>query len=156
MPSAAGPPAVRSSCPLALSIASRISSASSRRAEKRPSQRLSGSRETSSSSATLARRYAADSMMRLWSVFKDQPSATKRAASRSRSFGCVGDSESMPKLFGVRTRPSPKCHCQTRLTMTRAVSGFAADATQRAARAGRSRNEWAVERHPQRIAASGA
>ena len=30
----------------------------------------------------------------------------------------------MPKLLGVRTRPSPKCHCQTRLTITRAVSGF--------------------------------
>ena len=30
-----------------------------------------------------------------------------------------------PKSPGVRTSPSPKCCCQTRLTMTRAVSGFA-------------------------------
>ena len=30
----------------------------------------------------------------------------------------------MPKSPGVRTRPAPKWCCQTRLTMTRAVSGF--------------------------------
>ena len=31
------------------------------------------------------------------------------------------------KLLGVRTRPSPKWCCQSRLTITRAVSGFSGD-----------------------------
>ena len=34
----------------------------------------------------------------------------------------------MPKSLGVRTRPCPKCQAQTRLTITRAVSGFSAAA----------------------------
>ena len=33
-----------------------------------------------------------------------------------------------PKLSGVATSPRPKSHCQTRLTITRAVSGFSAEA----------------------------
>jgi hypothetical protein len=29
-----------------------------------------------------------------------------------------------PKSFGVSTMPVPKCHCQTRLAITRAASGL--------------------------------
>ena len=38
----------------------------------------------------------------------------------------------MPKSFGVSTIPRAKCHCQTRLTMTRAVSGWSACVSQSA------------------------
>ena len=38
----------------------------------------------------------------------------------------------VPKLSGVRTIPAPKSQCQTRLTNTRAVSGFFALASQSA------------------------
>ena len=50
-------------------------------------------------------------------------------ASQSSSSGCVGRSPTMPKLFGVRTIPSPKCPCQMRFTITRAGSGFAGSAS---------------------------
>ena len=53
----------------------------------------------------------------------------KRDASQSSSSGCVGGSPCRPKSPGVRTRPWPKWCIQTRLTITRAVSGlsFAGD-----------------------------
>ena len=47
----------------------------------------------------------------------------------------------MPKSFGVRTRPSPKCHCQTRLAITRAVSRFSSEAIHSASAA---RGAWAA------------
>ena len=37
-----------------------------------------------------------------------------------------------PKSLGVLTNGDPKCRIQTRLTMTRAVSGFSGEATDRA------------------------
>ena len=45
-------------------------------------------------------------------------------ASQSSSSGCVGGSPILPKFSSVATMPRPKCFCQRRLTMTRAVSGF--------------------------------
>ena len=54
----------------------------------------------------------------------DQPSAMNRLASQSSSSGCDGDSPWRPKSLAVRTRPCPKCQAHTRLTITRAVSGF--------------------------------
>ena len=36
----------------------------------------------------------------------------------------MGGSLRRPKSLGVVTSPLPKCQCQTRLTSTRAVSGF--------------------------------
>ena len=49
-------------------------------------------------------------------------------ARSSSSSGCVGGSLRRPKSLGVVTSPLPKCHCQTRLTSTRAVSGLRASA----------------------------
>ena len=49
-------------------------------------------------------------------------------ASQSSNSGCVGRDPILPKLFGVATSPRPKCCCQMRLTITRAVSGLLADA----------------------------
>ena len=37
----------------------------------------------------------------------------------------------VPKSFAVRTRPAAKCPCQSRLTITRAVSGWPASVSQR-------------------------
>src|SRR5687768_18326540 len=54
----------------------------------------------------------------------DHPRRTNSSASQSSSSGCVGGVPSFPKLFAVRTIPSPKCHSQRRLTITRAVSGL--------------------------------
>ena len=53
-----------------------------------------------------------------------QPPATNSAASQSSSSGCVGASPWVPKLLGERTMPRPKWCCQTRLAITRAVSGL--------------------------------
>ena len=39
-------------------------------------------------------------------------------------FGMGGRFPMLPKSFGVSTSPRPKCCCQRRLTITRAVSGF--------------------------------
>ena len=36
----------------------------------------------------------------------------------------------LPKLFGERTMPRPKWCCQTRLAITRAVSGLSGEAIQ--------------------------
>ena len=45
-------------------------------------------------------------------------------ASQSSSSGCDGGVPCVPKSFSVSTRPRPKYCCQTRFTITRAVSGF--------------------------------
>ena len=37
---------------------------------------------------------------------------------------------SLPKSLGVFCKPSPKCHCQSRLTATRANSGFSGAVSQ--------------------------
>ncbi len=54
------------------------------------------------------------------------------AASQSSSSGCVGFLPVAPKLFGLPAIAWPKCHCQMRLTITRAVSGFSGEAIQSA------------------------
>src|SRR5436309_2122790 len=54
-----------------------------------------------------------------------QPRATNSPASQSSNSGCVGGSPSLPNSLGVGTMPRPKWCCQRRLTITRAVSGFA-------------------------------
>src|SRR5947199_827905 len=59
----------------------------------------------------------------------DQPFSTNVAASQSSSSGCVGFLPVAPKLLGLPARGVPKCHAQTRLTITRAVSGLDGDAT---------------------------
>ena len=48
---------------------------------------------------------------------------TRSAASRAARGG-VGGSPSRPKSLAVPTRPRPKWYCQTRLTITRVVSGL--------------------------------
>ena len=55
-----------------------------------------------------------------------QPPSISSAASQSSSSGCVGGSPSWPKSFGRRTIPRPKWYCQSRLAITRAVSGLRA------------------------------
>src|SRR5262249_48796561 len=49
---------------------------------------------------------------------------TNSLASQSSSSGCVGGVPRLPKLLVERTMPRPKWCCQTRLTITRAVSGL--------------------------------
>src|SRR5665213_3265036 len=61
---------------------------------------------------------------------RSQLLAISSLASQSRSSGCVGGSPWRPKSLGVRTRPAPKCHCQIRLTRTRATSGLSFDVSQ--------------------------
>src|SRR5262249_10289572 len=56
------------------------------------------------------------------SFFIDQSCSMNQVASQSRSSGCVGRFPILPKLFAVATIPFPKWYCQTRFTMTRAVS----------------------------------
>src|SRR5262249_16874740 len=43
-----------------------------------------------------------------------------------------GGSPIVPKSLGVRTKPAPKWDCQTRLTITRAVSGLSGPVNHRA------------------------
>jgi hypothetical protein len=62
----------------------------------------------------------------------DPPRPRKAAASQSSSSGCVGFRPVAPKLFGLPAIPRPKCHCQIRLTITRAVRGFLGPAIQAA------------------------
>src|SRR3978361_866898 len=71
-------------------------------------------------------------MISRWSVFKDHPDATNRRARWSRSAGWLGRSPILPKLLGVATSPRPKWCSQTRLTITRAVSGLSGLAMARA------------------------
>ena len=73
------------------------------------------------------------------SFFSDQSaSCMNQSASQSSSSGCVGRAPIWPKSLGVATSPSPKWCCQTRLTITRAVSGLSALAIQRASVSRRS------------------
>ena len=53
------------------------------------------------------------------------PRATNSLASQSSSSGCDGGVPWVPKSFSVSTRPRPKNCLPERLTVTRAVSGFA-------------------------------
>ena len=55
-----------------------------------------------------------------------------RPARWSRSSGWEGSPPRWPKSSGVATSPLPNTHCQTRLTITRAVSGLSAEAISRA------------------------
>ena len=50
--------------------------------------------------------------------------ATSSAASQSSSSRWLGSSPIRPKSLDVPTRPRPKCPCQSRLTITRAVIGW--------------------------------
>ena len=61
-------------------------------------------------------------MRSLWSGFSFHPPAISSPANQSSSSGCVGRSPWAPKSFGVRTNPSPKWCCHSRLTITRASS----------------------------------
>src|SRR5262245_25806027 len=58
--------------------------------------------------------------------------ARSSAASQSSSSGCVGTLPITPKSFSVLTRPSPKCPCHRRFTMTRGTSAFFGPVIQRA------------------------
>src|SRR5947207_15958619 len=53
-------------------------------------------------------------------------------ASQSSNSGWLGGVPCVPKSFSVSTRPRPKYCCQTRLTATRARSGFSGETSQRA------------------------
>ena len=64
-------------------------------------------------------------MISLCRAFNDQPDFTSSEVSQSSISGWLGASPRRPKSLGVVTRPWPKCHCHTRFTNTRAVSGFA-------------------------------
>ena len=70
--------------------------------------------------------------MSRWSRFRDQPVRTNSVASQSSSSGCDGSAPAFPKSFGVSTSPFPKWPIQTRLTITRAVSGLPGSTTARA------------------------
>src|SRR5262245_10680775 len=72
--------------------------------------------------------YVSEFMIRRCICLTLQPRRTNSVASQSRSSGCDGLTPIFPKLLGVGTMPRPKCQCQIRLTMTRAVSGLSADA----------------------------
>ena len=67
-----------------------------------------------------------------------QPRATSSEASQSSSSGCEGVPPLKPRSLGVSTRPEPKWACQSRLTTTRANSGFAGSVIQAASRLRRS------------------
>ena len=49
---------------------------------------------------------------------------TSSCASQSSRRGWVGAAPFLPKSLGVSTMPRPKCQCQRRFTITRAVRGF--------------------------------
>ena len=70
--------------------------------------------------------------IRRCSALRLQPCSTNQRASQSSSSGWVGGSPIVPKSLGVRTRPTPKWYCQTRLTITRAVSGLSRSVNHRA------------------------
>src|SRR5258708_2863045 len=50
--------------------------------------------------------------------------ATISDASQSSNCGWLGVPPRVPKSLGFFCSPSPKCHCQSRFTATRANSGF--------------------------------
>ncbi len=53
------------------------------------------------------------------------PSSANVTASQSSNSGCAcGPLAADAEVVRRATRPSPKCHCETRFTITRAVSGF--------------------------------
>ena len=66
-----------------------------------------------------------------WIGLSRQPWATSSVASQSSSSGCDGGSPRTPKSLGVATIPRPKWCCQSRLTITRAVSGLSGRVSQR-------------------------
>ena len=68
--------------------------------------------------------------MSLWRRLRVQLCSTNSIASQSSNSGCVGRSPRKPKSLAVATMPLPKWCCQSRLTITRAVSGLSFDAIQ--------------------------
>jgi hypothetical protein len=56
-------------------------------------------------------------------LFTDQPLSRNFTARVSSSAWLAGLLPVVPKLSGVFTKPCPNSHCQTRFTITRAVSG---------------------------------
>src|SRR3954470_5075891 len=60
-------------------------------------------------------------MIRRCIALTDQPRATNSEASQSSSSGCVGFLPIAPKLLGLPAIPRPKCPCQIRLTIDRAM-----------------------------------
>ena len=81
-------------------------------------------------STSEARLYASEVTISRWISFIRNPRATNSAASQSRSRGLLGSPPSVPKSLGSLCRPSPKCHCQSRLTATRANIGLSAAVSQ--------------------------
>ena len=76
----------------------------------------------------LAIWYASEFSINRCMCFMLQLCSVNSTASQSSSSGWVGASPVLPKLLGVRTIPSPKWSCQSRFTITRAVSGLSREA----------------------------
>ena len=70
--------------------------------------------------------------IRLSIALTSQPLSTNSTASQSSSSGWVGQAPCEPKSSSVVTSPWPKASFQSRLTNTRAVSGFSRATSQRA------------------------
>ena len=125
-----GPPAFGFSRPLTTSSASRTASPSSRSRFIRDSSWLSGS-FAAASGLDLRRllvrlRQSASACASASAASRRRPT---RVASQSSNSGCVGRSPRRPKSLGVATMPWPKWCCQSRFTITRAVSGLSGCAT---------------------------
>ena len=132
-----GPPIAGSSSPLTASMASRISSASSRWTVRFQSKRLSGSirwRRGDLALAALGRlavggRGQDQPVQRL-----ELPAAARRTrppASRAARGGWAARPGGRSRS-SVPTRPRPKWYCQIRLTITRVDSGLSGRVSQRA------------------------
>ena len=119
------PGAFLSSVPVTARIESRISSAERRRGLCRQIRRFAGSTATAAGEALAARAYDRLRTIDRTRRLIDQPSCTNWLARWSSNSGCDGVSPVVPKLSTDRTSPSSKRCCQTRLTITRDVSGFA-------------------------------
>ena len=61
-----------------------------------------------------------------------QPLSINSTASQSSNSGCDGKAPCVPRSSQVRTRPWPKRSFHSRLTSTRATSGFSRETIQRA------------------------
>ena len=119
----AGPRDLAFNFPEISRIQSRTISASRRRNLPEPNKVLSGSTRFLSAWLVTACRQARDCRISRCRCFKLQPLSMNSTASQSNSSGCEGAIPWTPKSPGVSTSPRPKCCRQTRLTMTREVSG---------------------------------
>ena len=126
------PPCRSLSFPVTARIASRSVSASTRRTRLPPNRILSGSASTSAASRCSDCCQAVDVRMSRCSRLRLHPDSTNSAASQSSSSGCDGRSPRKPKSPGVATMPRPKWCIQTRLTITRASSGWSPSVSRRA------------------------